>query len=125
MNNPIKNQDFVSGIVDSIIFTNEENGYTVCELEDSEGQPVVVTGIIPYLTEGDKITVWGEWTNHQTYGRQFKAESFEKSSPQTRPTFSAISPRVLSRASVRKQPRRSLKCSAPTPLMSSKITPTG
>lgn len=81
MNNAQQNQDFVSGIVDSIIFTNEENGYTVCELEDAEGQPVVVTGIIPYLTEGDKITVWGEWTNHQTYGRQFRADSFEKKLP--------------------------------------------
>lgn len=76
-----QNMDFVSGIVDSIIYTNEENGYTVCELEDTEGLPVVVTGIIPYLTEGDKITVWGQWTNHQTYGRQFKAESFEKKLP--------------------------------------------
>lgn len=76
-----QNMDFVSGIVDSIIFQNEENGYTVCELEDTDGQPVVVTGIIPYLTEGDKITVWGQWTNHQTYGRQFKAESFEKKLP--------------------------------------------
>ena len=76
-----QNQDSVSGIVDSIIFTNEENGYTVCELEDSEGQPVVVTGIIPYLNEGDKITVWGDWVNHQTYGRQFRAASFEKKLP--------------------------------------------
>ena len=46
----------VSGIVDSIIYQNEENGYIVCELEDTEGHPVTVTGIIPYLAEGDKIT---------------------------------------------------------------------
>ena len=39
----------VSGIVDSIIYQNEENGYIVCELEDTEGHPVTVTGIIPYL----------------------------------------------------------------------------
>lgn len=81
MDSAQQNMDSVSGIVDSIIFQNEENGYTVCELEDTEGQPVVVTGVIPYLTEGDKITVWGQWTNHQTYGKQFKAESFEKKLP--------------------------------------------
>ncbi|MBQ4353702.1 MAG: ATP-dependent RecD-like DNA helicase [Clostridia bacterium] len=81
MNDLQQNMDSVSGIVDSIIYANDENGYTVCEIEDTEGQPVVVTGIIPYLTEGDKITVWGQWTNHQTYGRQFKAESFEKKLP--------------------------------------------
>ena len=49
----------VSGIVDSIIYQNEENGYIVCELEDTEGHPVTVTGIIPYLAEGDKITYAG------------------------------------------------------------------
>lgn len=71
----------VSGIVDSIIYQNEENGYTVCEIEDTEGNPVVVTGVIPYLAEGDKITAYGEWTNHPVYGRQFKAETYEKSLP--------------------------------------------
>ena len=70
-----------SGIVDSIIYQNEENGYTVCEIESSSGDPIVVTGIIPYLAEGDKITVRGRWTNHQVYGRQFKAETYEKSLP--------------------------------------------
>ncbi len=71
----------VSGIVDSIIYANEENGYCVAEIEDTDGQPVVVTGIIPYLSEGDKITAYGAWTNHPTYGRQFKAETYEKSLP--------------------------------------------
>ncbi len=76
-----RNLDSVSGIVDSIIYQNEENGYTVCEIEDTSGEPVVITGIIPYLSEGDKITVHGKWTNHQVYGRQFKAESYEKNLP--------------------------------------------
>lgn len=73
--------DLVSGIVDSIIYTNEENGYTVCEIEDPSGEPVTIVGIIPFLSEGDKITAHGTWTNHPTYGRQFKAESFEKTLP--------------------------------------------
>lgn len=74
-------EDSVSGIVDSIIYQNEENGYTVCEIEDSAGEPVTVVGIIPYLTEGDKITAHGTWTNHQVYGRQFKVETYEKTLP--------------------------------------------
>ena len=71
----------VSGIVDSIIYQNEENGYCVCEIEDTNGEPVVITGIIPYLCEGDKLTAYGEWTNHPVYGRQFKAETYEKTLP--------------------------------------------
>lgn len=74
-------EEFVSGIVDSIIYQNEENGYTVCEIEDSLGEPVTVVGIIPYLSEGDKITAYGTWTNHPTYGRQFKVDSYEKTLP--------------------------------------------
>ena len=83
MNEKLNSSDrsSVSGIVDSIIYQNEENGYCVCEIEDTEGDPVVITGIIPYLSEGDKITAYGEWTNHPTYGRQFKAETYEKSLP--------------------------------------------
>ena len=74
-------QDSVSGIVDAIIYQSEESGYTVCEIEDSAGEPVTVVGIIPYLAEGDKITARGTWTNHPVYGRQFKADSYEKTLP--------------------------------------------
>ncbi|MBR5253374.1 MAG: ATP-dependent RecD-like DNA helicase [Clostridia bacterium] len=84
MNNiPMENENMesVSGIVDSIIYQNEENGYTVCEIEDTQGYPVTLTGIIPYLTEGDKITAHGKWTNHPTYGRQFKVEMYDKTLP--------------------------------------------
>ncbi len=80
-NKPLDNLDTVSGIVDSIIYQNDENGYTVCEIESASGDPIVVTGIIPYLTEGDKITACGRWMNHQVYGRQFKAETYEKTLP--------------------------------------------
>ena len=73
--------DTVSGIVDSIIYQNEENGYTVCEIEDTHGEPVTLAGIIPYLTEGDKITAAGQWVTHPQYGRQFKVESYEKVLP--------------------------------------------
>ncbi len=71
----------VAGIVDSIIYQNDENGYVVFELEDKDGYPVTVTGIIPYLTDGDKITIWGKWVTHKTYGKQFEAKNYEKSLP--------------------------------------------
>ncbi len=74
-------QDTVSGIVDSIIYQNEENGYTVCEIEDTAGEPVTLAGIIPYLTEGDKITAAGAWVTHPQYGRQFRVDSYEKVLP--------------------------------------------
>ena len=80
-NSAAEQTDSVSGIVETLIYQNEENGYTVCEIEDTAGNPVTVCGIIPYLTEGDRITVRGSWVTHPTYGRQFKAESFDKTLP--------------------------------------------
>ncbi len=76
-----ESEDSVAGIVDAIIYQNEENGYTVCEIEDAAGEPVTVVGIIPYLSEGDKITAHGSWTNHPTYGRQFQVTTYEKTLP--------------------------------------------
>ena len=83
MNNDIRTeeQETVSGIVDSIIYQNEDNGYVVFEMEDTSGYPVTVTGIIPYLTDGDKLTVTGKWVNHKTYGKQFEAQTYEKTLP--------------------------------------------
>lgn len=71
----------ISGIVDSIVFQNEENGYTVCVIEDSQGMPVTAVGIMPYLNEGDRIHALGEWTTHKTYGRQFSVSSFDRTLP--------------------------------------------
>lgn len=67
----------VTGVVSSVIYQNEENGYTVCEIETPEGEEITVTGVMPYLTEGDSISATGVWVNHNVYGRQFKAEFYE------------------------------------------------
>lgn len=47
MNNDIRTeeQETVSGIVDSIIYQNEDNGYVVFEMEDTSGYPVTVTAL--------------------------------------------------------------------------------
>ena len=81
LNGTAERTDTVSGIVDSLIYQNEENGYTVCEIEDTGGNPVTLCGIMPFLGEGDRITAQGAWVNHPTYGRQFRVDSYDKSLP--------------------------------------------
>ena len=71
----------VSGTVCAIVYQNEDNGYTVCEIETPDGDEITVTGTLPFVTEGDIISAMGCWTNHPTYGPQFKAEFYEKSLP--------------------------------------------
>ena len=76
-------KESVSGTVDSVIYSSDETGYTVCEIEDENGLPAVLVGTMPYIAEGDTITAAGRWTNHPTYGRQFKVEMYEKTLPGT------------------------------------------
>lgn len=71
---------FLEGVVDQVVYTNEENGYTVCIL-DCIGEPVTLVGTMPFLGEGETIKVYGSWTVHPTFGRQFKVETFEKRLP--------------------------------------------
>ncbi len=73
--------DEISGLVDSIIFQNKENGYTVLLIEGPDGDPVTLAGIIPYVNEGDRILARGSWVNHKKYGRQFEVVTYEKQLP--------------------------------------------
>lgn len=66
--------------VSDIIYQNESNGYTVFEFE-TEDALETATGIIPGLYVGEQLKIMGQWSTHQTYGRQFKVVSFEKSIP--------------------------------------------
>ncbi len=73
----------LTGTVEGIIFQNEENGYTVFVLCVDNNQFETVTGTFPMLREGDFVTVWGNYVEHDSYGQQLKAESYEIVTPQT------------------------------------------
>ncbi len=72
------------GIIEGVIFRNEETGYSVLALRTDFGESFTVVGIIPFAEEGDFISVDGEWVHHGSYGRQFRADSFSFSQPGTR-----------------------------------------
>ncbi len=69
------------GSVEGIIYSNEENGYTICDLGTEDGELITVVGILPYISEGDTLAVYGRWVHNPKYGRQFSVERFEKSLP--------------------------------------------
>ena len=71
----------ISGTVDSVIFASEDTGYTVLEIEMSDGFPATLVGTMPYVAEGDTVKAVGKWINHPTYGLQFKVETYEKILP--------------------------------------------
>jgi len=61
------------GDVKKIIFRNIENGWTVLRL-DTKIASVMATGSLTSIHEGEYVRFLGEWTNHKTYGQQFKIE---------------------------------------------------
>ena len=71
----------LEGRVSSVIYFNEENGYTVLRLDVDDGSQAVVVGCIPMAAPGESMTAWGNWTRHAAHGEQFKAEIAERTMP--------------------------------------------
>ena len=67
----------VSGDVVGIIYSNDDNGYKVMEIENDE-ESFIAVGYFHGVAEGETVKLTGKWTSHPTYGDQFKAEVFEK-----------------------------------------------
>lgn len=71
------------GIVDVIIFKNEENGFTIAKIKNSKGDVETIVGTIPFINEGQNIKVLGEWVTHPKFGKQLKINSCEEIVPDT------------------------------------------
>ncbi|MFH5881538.1 SF1B family DNA helicase RecD2 [Liberiplasma polymorphum] len=84
--------DYLQGIVKHITFYNEENNYGIIKVtvtetsikkslfDDFSHELVTVTGYFPRFSKGDEIRFFGETSVHPTYGEQFNAKSYERSS---------------------------------------------
>ena len=75
-----KADEEIEGVIENVIFSNEQNGYSVCELDTGE-ELVTVVGIMPYINAGESIRARGKWETHNAYGKQFKIEYYEKKLP--------------------------------------------
>ncbi|WP_353422441.1 SF1B family DNA helicase RecD2 [Staphylococcus warneri] len=79
----------IKGTVETILFQNSDNFYTVLKVdtietnESFDTMPTVV-GFLPNVVEGDVYTFKGQTVEHPRYGKQLKAETFEKELPQTK-----------------------------------------
>jgi len=77
----------LTGVVERIIFLNEENHYTIAEVRpDSEAgaeraEAVTVVGALPGVECGETLHLTGEWTKHSVHGSQFKIAAFRSELP--------------------------------------------
>jgi len=73
----------ITGVVNSIIYRNTENGWTVLELALDEGEKLTVVGALPLASVGERVELVGEHASHPKYGSQFKAVSYHTLAPAT------------------------------------------
>lgn len=77
-----ESQQTVVGVLDRIVYCNEENQYCIGELKvEKVREPMVVAGMLPGIQCGETLKLIGEWITHPKYGRQFKIKTFESTLP--------------------------------------------
>ena len=78
----VEEVEVLSCTVKSVVFSNDENGYAVLSVTDTDGADQTMTGTFPSTWPGETITAYGHWVVHPSYGAQFAAESAERSTPE-------------------------------------------
>lgn len=79
------NSDTLTGVLERIIFFNEENHYTIAEFRpdsaDGKDARVTITGALPGVQCGETLHLTGSWTKHAQHGDQFKIAAFRSELP--------------------------------------------
>lgn len=71
----------VTGVVENVVYRNDNNDYTVFEIIDDQNRLVTAVGTIPMISEGENVILEGQWAYHKEFGKQFSFVSYEKSLP--------------------------------------------
>jgi exodeoxyribonuclease V alpha subunit len=74
--------DEIQGTIYDVVFRNEQNGYTVLELERDK-ELLTLVGYFSFLNMGETIKAYGKWVQHPDYGNQFKVETYTAVTPAT------------------------------------------
>ena len=83
-------RETVEGTIKSVVYHNDENGYTVLhvetpsEFELARNPEITVVGKTQAVWEGEDVKAEGQWVTDKVHGRQFKAD-----------TLTCIAPRSL------------------------------
>jgi exodeoxyribonuclease V alpha subunit len=72
----------VFGFVETVVYAQEFNGFTVAKLKEPRKEELTcIVGIMPGLQPGESIQCRGTWKHHPQYGQQFDVQSFDLQSP--------------------------------------------
>ena len=71
----------IKGYVEHIVYRNEDNGYTVFNLNNDDGDLTCV-GKFHYIEEGELLELTGEYIVHKVYGTQLQVETSKVCQPE-------------------------------------------
>ena len=54
----------MTGVVNSIIYRNSDNGWTVLEFCPDEAEKLTVVGALPLANVGERLELEGEYASH-------------------------------------------------------------
>ncbi len=70
----------LKGVVESVLFCNPDNGYTVLDL-NTGGDYVTAVGLLGSVNEGEELVLSGSYVTHARFGVQFSATVCERILP--------------------------------------------
>ncbi|MFC2032819.1 ATP-dependent RecD-like DNA helicase [Chloroflexota bacterium] len=66
----------LEGVLERIVFFNEENGFTVARLQVAKRRDLVaIVGVLPSPMPGETLRLKGEWVVDSKFGEQFRVQS--------------------------------------------------
>lgn len=74
-------EEELNGIIEKIVFANEENGYSVVKLKGKLKDEIQIVGHFTSLQLGETISCKGKWSFHPKYGKQFDVKSYSLTIP--------------------------------------------
>ena len=76
VNNSTDQSSTLEGVLERIVFFNEENGFTVARLQVPKRQELVaIVGVLPSPMPGETLRLKGEWVVDNKFGEQFRVQS--------------------------------------------------
>ena len=82
--------EIVEGTITSVVYHNDENGYTVLHVEPpsngfelARGREITIVGKAQAVWEGEDVKAEGQWVTDKVHGRQFKADNITCVAPKS------------------------------------------
>jgi len=69
--------DQIAGFIDSIVYVQPDNGFTVARLKEPKKKDLtVIVGTFSSIQPGETVVCQGNWKTHPSYGRQFEVSEY-------------------------------------------------